>query len=137
MASQPISKRLQYLNDLAHSISQISPSTSAHLMSEYTKLAYDNNIALSDARKRSVCSSCGNIMVPENSCATYTEESVPKSRKKSNGSPESNPRNVGEETVKMFKVFECKTCNNKTRQLVSAQPKLASHLAANLTSKES
>ncbi|KAI9770585.1 MAG: hypothetical protein M1840_003176 [Geoglossum simile] len=133
MAPDSVVARLRYLDGAAHLLSVESPAVSAQLLSQYNTTASENELNPSDARKRSVCGACGNIMVPGWTCNVRSQRSGRKKgskrsleKRRSSRSQKTGPSSVpganGIEMNELEMVYECRVCGRATRQTLPKNP---------------
>ncbi|KAI9773985.1 MAG: hypothetical protein M1839_001936 [Geoglossum umbratile] len=133
MAPDSVVSRLQYLNDAAHLLLVESPAVSAHLLSQCNKIAFENELDPSSARKRSVCGACGSIMVPGWTCHVHPQSAGSKkvskktlkrrrSRKPQMAAPSSVSIVDGTEMGELEMVYQCRACGRATRQALPKKP---------------
>ncbi|KAH0541310.1 hypothetical protein FGG08_004234 [Glutinoglossum americanum] len=132
MAPDSVVPHLRYLNDAAHLLSIESPAVSAHLLSQYNKLTFEGELNPSDARKRSVCGACGNIMIPGWTC--HVRRKGEESRRSLRGPPTKGPKSESRgaapgpalqtDKVEMKVEYECRLCGRTTRQILPKKPPL-------------
>jgi RNase P subunit RPR2 len=134
MALGSVVSRLRYLDGAAHLLSVASPAVSAQLLFQYNKIASENELDSSDARKRSVCGACGNIMVPGWTCHVRSQSTGSKRvskkslrKRRSSGRPRTTapgsvPGAGGSEMKGLEMVYECRVCGRATRQTSPKKP---------------
>lgn len=124
MATANTSQRLRYLNKSAHILNNASPAVSAQLMSQFYKVAFDNEIDISDAQKREACGGCGSLLIPgwTGSVSMAGKDS---SKKRQYQAPKTTPSPVVEEKSQPDNemIYACSTCGRETRQVVARRPK--------------
>ncbi|KAF2430577.1 hypothetical protein EJ08DRAFT_238450 [Tothia fuscella] len=104
MTATASNARLRYLNDSAHLLVYAAPSTAAFFQSCYDKVAEDEDIPASDARRREICGACGFNMLYSPLYLPITLKSEIKEKK------------VGEDPKdeRQQRVLSCSACYSKT-----------------------
>ena len=108
MAKRNVEARLKFLHESARVLLISSPSTSAFLEAECTRIAAENEINFPESRRQEVCGACGSILVPGWTMEIDIQDYRPKKLK--NKAPSKNTAR----TTKAL-VYQCGLCNSKTR----------------------
>jgi RNase P subunit RPR2 len=127
MSSPELSARLRYLNDSAHILATIAPSTSRQLRSQCNALMSENDVARSDAYRRDACGACGAIMLLGWEGTINTEQHSSRRRN----------AQVDGQALKQTKtlIYGCKTCHRKTHFSLSKPSPATRNKRTSLTSK--
>lgn len=127
MSSPELWARLRYLNDSAHLLATVAPSTSRHLRSRCDALISEKELASSDAHRRNACGACGTIMILGWEGTMQTE---PRPSRRRTAQPDG-------QAVKQTKalVYKCKTCYRKTRFPLSDPPEATRHKVTSSNSR--
>jgi RNase P subunit RPR2 len=127
MSSPELWARLRYLNDSAHLLATVAPSTSRHLRTRCDALISEKELASSDAHRRNTCGACGTIMILGWEGTMQTE---PQPSRRRTARPDG-------QAVKQTKVlvYECKICYRKTRFPLSHPPQATRHKATSSNSR--
>ena len=113
MASNSISKTLEYLTDAAHLMRIAAPETAAHLMTQRSHLMFHHDMAMSDIQRQHVCGACGHIMIPGIESELNLEARRARRRTKQTQTQTQRPK---AQPAKAFtKVIRCSRCDRPTR----------------------
>lgn len=127
MSSPEVRARLRYLNDSAHLLATIAPSTSRHLQSRCDALISEKELDSSDAHRQNACAACGTIMILGWEGTMQTKPRPSRRRKAQHDG----------QAVKHTKalIYECKTCYQKTRFPFSGPPQVTRDKATSYDSR--
>jgi len=106
MNSPEQSARLRYLNDAAHLLMTMAPTTSKYLMSRCNSLIFDSGLERSESQRRQTCGACGTIMVTSWEATVQVQSQ--RSRRNSSKTQKVAPNPTKEV------VYNCDSCGKKT-----------------------
>ncbi len=85
MDTTAVSARLRHLNSCAHALASTSPAVSVHIMSQFNKVVFDQEVEISEAQRRKACGGCGTLSVPGwTSSISVGRELPPHKKRKTN-----------------------------------------------------
>jgi len=115
MASDELNPTLRFLSDAGHLLAEVSPETSAYLMSKRGALLFEHELSPSDAQGEHVCGCCGHIMVPgRGSHLEIRNERKKAGRHSGSGNRRTDRHKGAEHQAGITKVITCGHCSRLT-----------------------